>query len=163
MSMPQTNHTTPPSRQGAALLISPAERDHQILGNLFREQNWTLYSAHSLGSACAMLRRRVVPVVITERDLPDGDWRGVLEAVHSLPSPPLVIVTSLKADERLWAEALNLGAYDVLAKPFSRTELIRVLGSVWIRCKPTSNRSRAPEPPFAGGRPVILVISVPLT
>ena len=31
---------------------------------------------------------------------------------------PLVIVASHLADDQLWAEALNLGAHDVLAKPF---------------------------------------------
>jgi len=36
-------------------------------------------------------------------------------------------VTSRLADERLWAEALNLGAYDVLAKPFDSTEAMRVV------------------------------------
>ena len=36
------------------------------------------------------------------------------------------------ADERLWAEALNLGAYDVLAKPFDRTEVMRVVSMAWM-------------------------------
>ena len=43
----------------------------------------------------------------------------------------LMIVTSRLADERLWAEALNLGAYDVLAKPFDRTEAMRVVAAAW--------------------------------
>jgi len=47
------------------------------------------------------------------------------------PDPPLVIVTSHLADERLWAEALNLGAYDVLAKPFDAIEVGRILGLAW--------------------------------
>lgn len=47
--------------------------------------------------------------------------------MHSMPSPPLLIVISRLADEHLWAEALNLGAYDVLAKPLNHTEIVRVL------------------------------------
>jgi FixJ family two-component response regulator len=38
------------------------------------------------------------------------------------------------ADERLWAEALNLGAWDVLAKPFEADEVIRIVdiaGAHW--------------------------------
>jgi DNA-binding response OmpR family regulator len=38
--------------------------------------------------------------------------------------PPLFIISSRLADERLWAEALNLGAYDVLAKPFDAREVL---------------------------------------
>jgi CheY-like chemotaxis protein len=45
--------------------------------------------------------------------------------VHALcpPDPPMLIVTSRLADDYLWAEALNLGAYDVLAKPFDASEV----------------------------------------
>ncbi len=115
------------------LLISPAERDHEFLEKLFVEQGWTLFSARSLGSASVLLHQENISVVLTERDLPAGSWRDVLEIAHALIRPPLVIVTSLHADEQLWAEALNLGAYDVLAKPFNQSEIVRVLNSAWIR------------------------------
>ena len=51
----------------------------------------------------------------------------MLERISLLPDPPLFIVTSRLADERLWAEALNLGAWDVLAKPFEADEVIRIV------------------------------------
>ena len=41
-------------------------------------------------------------------------------------------MTSLLADEHLWAEALNIGAYDVLAKPFDRQEVIRIFSLAWL-------------------------------
>jgi DNA-binding NtrC family response regulator len=116
-----------------ALLISPAERDHEFLQKLFAEQGWTLFSARSLGSGSILLRQENISVVLTERDLPLGSWRDVLEIAHGVLYPPLVIVTSLHADEQLWAEALNLGAYDVLAKPLDQSEIVRVLTSAWIR------------------------------
>jgi len=48
-------------------------------------------------------------------------------------APPLLIVASRLADERLWAEVLNLGGYDVLLKPFEPAELRRVIGNACIR------------------------------
>jgi FixJ family two-component response regulator len=51
----------------------------------------------------------------------------MLDHLTLLPYPPLLIVTSRLADERLWAEALNLGAWDVLAKPFEQDEVIRIV------------------------------------
>lgn len=41
-------------------------------------------------------------------------------------------------DARLWAEALNLGGYDVLAKPFDASEVNRAVDSalrnwVWLK------------------------------
>jgi nucleotide-binding universal stress UspA family protein len=40
-----------------------------------------------------------------------------------------MLVVSRHADERLWAEVLNLGGFDVLTLPFDRDELGRVLSS----------------------------------
>ena len=118
--------TTLPKPQGV-LLISPFEEDHEIFGDLFRRRGWRLEHASSIGEASALLSENPAAVVITERDLSRGNWKDVLEAMGSMPSPPLLIVISRLADEHLWAEALNLGAYDVLAKPLDHTEIARVL------------------------------------
>jgi DNA-binding response OmpR family regulator len=39
----------------------------------------------------------------------------------------MLIVCSLLADDRLWAEVLNIGGYDVLMKPFLPIEVTRVV------------------------------------
>jgi len=65
--------------------------------------------------------------------LADGDWKNVLEAIDPARRRPLVIVISRLADNHLWSEALNLGAYDVLIKPLDEAEVVRVLTSAWIR------------------------------
>jgi DNA-binding NtrC family response regulator len=135
-----------PSR--TALLVSPDERDHETLGTLFREQRWLLRSATSLSTAFAALREQPVGLIITERDLSSGDWKTVLEATHVLPDTPLLIVISRLADEYLWSEALNLGAYDVLVKPLDLSEVVRVLGSAWLHCQqPTAAASQPPVGP----------------
>jgi FixJ family two-component response regulator len=70
---------------------------------------------------------------VCERDLLPGTWIDVLEHVKALPRAPSLIVASRLADDSLWAEALNLGAWDVLAKPFDRSEVIRSVKSGWQR------------------------------
>jgi DNA-binding response OmpR family regulator len=40
-----------------------------------------------------------------------------------MKEPPPLIIADRLADERLWAEALNLGADDLLATPFDATEV----------------------------------------
>lgn len=119
--------STPPS----ALLISPAHEDSRVFHELFTEKGWSLQVAASLAAASNILPE--VSVVITEAELAAGTWRDVLGAMSFLPNPPLLIVTSIHADEHLWVEALNLGAYDVLAKPFDKAEVTRVLMSAWMR------------------------------
>lgn len=120
------------ARPKAALLISPFEQDHEILHSLFREQGWRLDGAASLRSGLTLLQRRAASLVITEQNLSTGNWKDVLEAACLLPDPPLVVVSSIHADDYLWAEALNLGAYDVLSKPIERSEAIRVFQGAWM-------------------------------
>jgi DNA-binding response OmpR family regulator len=123
----------------AVLSVSPIADDHISLNAIFErsepivcsDSNWTLHSCASIESAIAALGQVRIPLVVTERDLTPGSWKDILENVLLLPDPPFVIVTSRLADEYLWAEALNLGAHDVLAKPFDASEVMRVLGSAW--------------------------------
>jgi DNA-binding response OmpR family regulator len=58
-----------------------------------------------------------------------------LEQLASLPYPPFLIVSSRLADEYLWAEALNIGAYDVMAKPFDSREVVRIFSLAWLHWK----------------------------
>ena len=87
---------------------------------------WTLVARATLASTFSALREMSVPIVLCDCDLMPRAWQAVLEHLSVLPDPPLIIVTSRLADERLWAEVLNLGAYDVLVKPFDATEVIRI-------------------------------------
>ncbi len=121
----------------SALLVSPMAEDHEILGEIFLHQGWKLYGTGTLESALTVLRERPAPVVITERDLPPADWKDMWEAIQALPQSPLLIVASRLADEKLWWEVLNVGAYDLVSKPFRDTDLLWVLESAWRRGEPT--------------------------
>ena len=70
-------------------------------------------------------------MVICERDLMPGTWIDLMKHLQSMPHPPYLIVTSKFADEHVWVEALNLGAWDVLAKPFNRSDVNRTVKLVW--------------------------------
>lgn len=114
------------------LSVSPAASDHTDLEALLRLPQWKVHQAASLPSALAQLRYlRPTPLVVCERDLFHAAWQDLLMQTRLLPEPPVFIVTSRLADDHLWAEALNLGAYDVLAKPFEPVELTRSLTSAW--------------------------------
>jgi DNA-binding NtrC family response regulator len=86
-----------------------------------------------------------VSVVVCERDLEGGTWIDLLSHVQVVARPPTMIVTSRLADDLLWAEALNLGAYDVLAKPFDRTELLRSVRLAWEHWRREVNLAPTPH------------------
>lgn len=113
------------------LSVSPLEEDHLSLQAIFGHSTWRLFSADRVSPALAFLHRHETSVVLCECDLMPGTWIDMLDNIRHLPQPPSLIVTSRLADESLWAEALNLGAWDVLAKPFDHTEVIRSVHSAW--------------------------------
>lgn len=131
----------------AVLSVSSLEEDHRSLGCILGQELGCLHQARCCEEALCVLRQSAVAVVICERDLPDGDWKALLSATRPLAPAPLLIVCSRTADECLWAEVLNLGGWDVLAKPFDARE---VSWSVGLACKEWQRREGAP----AAGHPV---------
>jgi DNA-binding NtrC family response regulator len=127
--------TFQPERTVTVLAISPNEEDHRFLANIFSHTNWQLRGAHSWHDALGILGRQRVPVLLCEKQLLDATWKEVLAALSHLADRPVLIVASRLADESFWAEALNLGAYDVLMKPFDATEVFRVVSLAWLSWK----------------------------
>ncbi len=112
------------------LLVGPDEEDALFLEHITNFA-WTPVRCASGHRALAVLRTTSIPILLCDTDLGPGIWQEILERITLLSDPPLLIVTSRVADDYLWAEALNLGAWDVLAKPFDPEETSRVLGFAW--------------------------------
>jgi DNA-binding NtrC family response regulator len=137
---------TNPTRIVTVLCVSPLAEDYFSLQAFFNHSKWELHKADSLASALPVIRRREIGVVICERYLSQGNtWIDMLDELRLLQDAPPLIVTSRNADERLWAEALNLGAYDVLAKPFERKELVRSVSMAWLHWHHRRDRREAPD------------------
>jgi DNA-binding NtrC family response regulator len=117
------------------LSVSAVEADHRSLGNLFHHTKWTLLEAHNCAGAIEKIQTASVAVVICDTSLPDGQWTDLLRAISPLSCPPLMIVSCRLADERLWADAISAGAWDVLEKPFHQAELVRVVSLAWLAWK----------------------------
>ena len=114
------------------LSVSAEAEDHIAVRQSLSGIPCRVQTAESCHSAFGILRYGHISIVVCERDLPDGSWRDVLERVDSSPEMPFLIVTSRLADEWLWAEVLNLGGYDVLAKPFNADETRHVLVTAYL-------------------------------
>lgn len=113
------------------LVVSPVDADLVILSNLIGHSAWTFESAANAAEAKSVLRDGHIQVVLCDSQLPDADWKKVLEMAQAQPHPPEVIVISRIADEALWAEVLNLGAWDVLLKPFRGKEVYDMVHNAW--------------------------------
>jgi CheY-like chemotaxis protein len=127
------------------LLVSSHQPDRDSLSQILSRPQWKLLGSSRYREALLFLRQSRVPLVICNGELPDCNWRLLLDSLADLPDPPKLIVSSRLADERLWAEVLNLGGYDVLPTPFDAGEVLRVAlqaAECWERqyCPPAANR-----------------------
>jgi len=128
----------------SVLSVSPLLDDHDALDRILHPPYWKVYKAGTLTSALAVLKRNRPRLMVCECNLGRETWREALAQIMLTPEPPLLIVASRLADSDLWAEALNLGAYDVLAKPFDRAELTRTLTSAWLHWRDRHDVARPP-------------------
>jgi two-component system response regulator PilR (NtrC family) len=109
------------------LFVSGHRDDARQITQMLRALPVMLDHAGSLQHARAQLRQDEYDVILTEAALPDGTWRDALRLARECPQDLEVIVTDPHADARLWAEALNVGAYDLIAQPFYEPEVRRIL------------------------------------
>ena len=128
-------------RAVTVLAVSPQAEDHVQLADIFDRSNWRIFKAFGCRDAISFLRRHRVAVVISVNVMPDGDWKELFRSISSLPQPPRLVVAARSAPSSLWAEALNLGAYDVLSKPFDRIEVTRIVSLAWLHWKEEMIRS----------------------
>jgi DNA-binding response OmpR family regulator len=140
-----------PQTAEAVLTVSQNPEDQGLLGKVLSRSAWRLVNVGSRKEAITFLLGNTTPVVVSESKLSDGTWKDVLADLKSLQNPPRLIVTSDLADERLWAEVLNFGAYDVLAKPFHPAEILRIISLAWRDWKEALDRTRALTPRLAAG------------
>ncbi|MBZ5594218.1 MAG: hypothetical protein LAP39_18410 [Acidobacteriia bacterium] len=110
------------------LAVFPPGEDRTSLNKVLGHSDWQLQFTHALAETQVVLRACPVVVVLTESRLSDGySWKDILRELQGMPSPPPLIVADRLADETLWAEVLNLGAYDLLTKPFNAREVLHAL------------------------------------
>jgi DNA-binding response OmpR family regulator len=119
----------PPGVEAACNIVLYAganDEDRASLERIFKF-GWIVIASATVASTLSLLREMPIPIVICDCDITPRTWGDLLDHISLLPDPPLLIVSSRLADERLWAEALNLGAWDVLAKPLVAEETIRIV------------------------------------
>jgi DNA-binding NtrC family response regulator len=109
------------------MVLHTEDRGVVDLIGMLRVFGYNVEWSTTLSDGLAGLRTTAVPAVICESNLPDGNWKDLVQHLGSFEPHPLVIVSDQDADDRLWADVLMAGAYDVLAEPFEADEVMRSL------------------------------------
>jgi DNA-binding response OmpR family regulator len=116
------------------LVVTADPGEYAALASILNRPNWAVSFCRRCSDAFDQFRNLTPAIVLCERALPDGNWRSLLSETQIIDRAPLLLVASRHADERLWAEVLSAGGYDVLQKPFDPAEVSRVLsaaGKFW--------------------------------
>jgi DNA-binding response OmpR family regulator len=128
-STKKVQSSLPSLARTSILLVSPHSEDQATLQKILQPRGGTVARCSSVEEAATQMGNSSADLVLCESDLPDGSWKSMLATCESLPNSPRLLVVSRYADERLWAEVLNLGGYDVLLKPFEPMEVTRVVAA----------------------------------
>lgn len=126
---PMSGSTEGAKPKAAVLVISPYCEERAFLARVLGELDCEVCLAHTLVESLHLISNRHMAAVLCSETLLDGDWKCVLANLTRSSSKAKLLVTSRRADDKFWAEVLNRGGYDVLAKPFDAAEVCRVLKS----------------------------------
>ena len=113
-----------PTTDIAVLFVGAVDPDQRALQKMLDRAGAPSSAVQSAGEAQAFVLAQAVPVpvVISDPDLPDGNWKDVL-AVAGLTQPPSrVIVTSRSGGDGLEAKVISLGGYSLVTRPFDVLE-----------------------------------------
>lgn len=107
---------------------------HNLKDIVSREQDMTIVGSASDGiDAVSMIRRTHPDVVLLDIIMPKMDGLGVLEEIQkdeSMEKKPAFIVLTAMEQEMITKEALQLGAWYVILKPFDQNALMKKIRQV---------------------------------
>jgi DNA-binding NtrC family response regulator len=111
-------------QRSARLLIAEDEANLRLV--LQKELQRLGYRVHAAPDGEAALRRLEesnVDVLLCDINMPRMDGMELLRRVHERPNPPEVIMLTGHGTIETAVEAMRIGAYDYLTKPYSINEL----------------------------------------
>ena len=109
------------------LVVSSESKNRRALADLLNREDWGTVCASTAGECQEILSSHNVALVLCDRRLTDGNYRDVLFITRLLSWNVRLIVTSRLADWCEYLEALQDGAFDLIAFPGQTAEIIRVI------------------------------------
>lgn len=119
--------------RSGVLFISPYRDNAAVLSRMLGSLSISFEYVANIEHAQNTIQSDPYKVILTEAALPDGTWLDVLNLARQITPDTEVIVTDRTADARFWAEAINMGAYDLIAQPFATAEVQRILSNACSR------------------------------
>ncbi len=110
------------------ILIADDERNlRRVLLTELAAEGHNTAEAASGASALDLIEKEEFDLVLLDLNMPEPGGIEVLKRIRSLEAPPEVIILTGNATVHTAVEAMKLGAYDYITKPFSLEELKAII------------------------------------
>jgi nitrogen regulation protein NR(I) len=122
----------------------------RVLEAILRRDGYDVVTAANGNEALANMGREI-HTVITDLKMPGLDGMGLLRRLSSeYPDVPVVMITAHGSVENA-VEAVKLGAFDYLEKPFDQEQISQIVAKA-MRTHVLARRDARPEDPSSRGR-----------
>ncbi len=108
------------------LVIDDEESLAEFLRLLFEKEGYDVHTANSVAEARHQLGERTFDLVLCDILMPDGNGLELLKEIKAQSSGTAVIMMTAYASNKSAIEAMKLGAYNYISKPFDVEELVVV-------------------------------------
>lgn len=105
------------------LVVDDEKSMTEMLSLFFREQGYSVHAASSVIEAKAKLEASSFDLVLCDILMPDGNGLELLKSIKQQAPSTAVIMMTAYTSSRSAVEAMRLGAYNYISKPFNLDEL----------------------------------------
>lgn len=124
---------SPNARDRGAVVVATADESAWISLLPLLSVSHTPKRAVTIKECATHLAAGSVSVILADREFPDGTWRELVNLAVSTSPGSCVVVLDRGADESLWLDILDAGAFDLLQSPVEPLSLRRTIESAELQ------------------------------
>jgi two-component system, NtrC family, nitrogen regulation response regulator GlnG len=106
------------------LVVDDEESIRWVMSRGLVRRGWKVDSAENAHHAFRQLTERSYALVFLDIRLPDIDGLSLLDQIHTLPNPPLVVIMTAQGTVDTAINAMKRGAYEYIIKPFDLEDVV---------------------------------------
>src|SRR5438132_173861 len=134
------------------LVVDDDPEVRSLLGRVLTKSSWSTTEASSGADAMATLGRQEFDVVLLDVKLPDASGLDILRWARESDVDTEFVILTGNADVETAVEAMRLGAYDFVAKPWRNARHAAGDGAVRTQARRVQRSRQLPRGPLRGGR-----------
>src|SRR4029079_7872248 len=133
------------------LIVDDEPNLRKILAAQLSRDGYDVLTAEDGEEGLTFLREHHIDLVITDLKMPKVDGMTLLrEALREDPELPIVMITAHGTVDTA-VEALKLGAFDYLTKPFDKDEVRQIVGKA-LKTRQLAGEDASPPQEASGAR-----------